>query len=63
MPSLSWPTALVVVAALAALTVLSLNRVDTSDVALILITLLGGAGVDQLRRIRRDIKNPPPPES
>jgi hypothetical protein len=51
---MSWPTAVVVSVALLVMGTLTLLEADTSDLMLILLSLLGGMGAEQLRGLREN---------
>lgn len=55
MPNLPWSTAVVVVTALASITILAVFGIDTSDLVLIVLVLLGGAGAAQLSSIKTQV--------
>lgn len=54
MKAMPWPTALVVSVALVVLGGLAFVGADTSDLVLILVSLVGGAGVTELRGLREN---------
>lgn len=49
---MGWPVALVVVAALAAITVLGLNHVDGNAITWVLIVVFGGLSANELKNLR-----------
>ena len=49
-----WPTAIVVCIALLVIGVLSFTGADTSDLMLIVLSVLGGMGVSELRAVKEN---------
>jgi len=49
-----WPTAVVVCIALLVIGVLSFRGADTSDLMLIVLSVLGGMGVSELRAVKEN---------